>query len=80
MEIPNIGEEVALFAFLDGLSGWAKTELERHGVQDLASVVATAESLNEYKRDSERLIKGTRQEEWWKRKMWGRPGQVFQEG
>jgi len=51
LEIPNMGEEDALFAFLDGLSGWAKTELERHDVQDLASVVAASESLNEYKKD-----------------------------
>jgi len=47
-----MGEEDDLFTFLDGLSAWAKTELERPGVQDLASVVAAFESLTEYKRDS----------------------------
>ena len=37
-----MGEEDVLFAFLDGLSGWVKTKLERRGVQDLTSMVAAA--------------------------------------
>ena len=48
----NMGEEDDIFAFLDGISGWAKTESERRGVQDLASAVAAFESPTEYKRDS----------------------------
>jgi len=52
LEIPNIGEQDALFCFLDGLQGWARMELERRGVQDLASTIAAAESLIELKRDS----------------------------
>ena len=47
-----MGKEDELFAFLDGLSSWAKTKLQRRVVQDLASALAAAESLNEYKRDS----------------------------
>ena len=47
-----MGEEDALFAFLDGLSGCAKAGLGRRGVQDLASTVFAVESLTEYKRDS----------------------------
>ena len=52
LEIPNMGEQDALFCFLDGLRGWARMELERRGVQDLASAIAAAESLIELKRDS----------------------------
>ena len=51
-DIPSIGEQDALFCFLDGLCGCAKTKLERCGVQDIASAIAAAESLIEFKRDS----------------------------
>jgi len=52
LEIPSMGEQDALFCFLDGLCGWTKMELERRGVQDLASAIVAAESLIEFKRDS----------------------------
>ena len=52
MEIPSTREQDALFCFLDGLRSWAKIELERHGVQDLTSVIAAVESLIEFKRES----------------------------
>jgi len=52
LEIPNMGEQDALFCFLDGLRGWARMELERRSVQDLASAIAAAESLIELMRDS----------------------------
>ena len=51
MEIPSMSEQDALFYFLDGLCGWAKMELKRRGVQDLASAIATAEALVEYKKE-----------------------------
>jgi len=51
LKIPNMEEEGDLFTFLDSLSGWAKTELERRGVQDPISAVTTVKSLNEYKND-----------------------------
>jgi len=51
LEIPNMGEQDALFCFLDGIRGWGRMELERRGVQDLASVIAATESLIELKRD-----------------------------
>ena len=47
-----MGEQDALFCFLDGLRGWAKMELERRGAQDLAFTIAAAETLIELKRDS----------------------------
>jgi len=47
-----MGEQDALFCFLDGLRGSARMELERRGVQDLSSAIAAAESLIELKRDS----------------------------
>jgi len=52
LEIPNMGEQDALFCFFDGLRGCAKMELERRGVQDLASAITAAESLIEFKRES----------------------------
>ncbi|KAK8708642.1 hypothetical protein V6N13_059680 [Hibiscus sabdariffa] len=33
---------------MDGLQPWAKTELKRHGVQNLADAIAVAESLIDY--------------------------------
>ena len=42
----------ALFCFLDGLHRWAKVELNRHKVQDLALVIVAVESLIKFKRES----------------------------
>jgi len=47
-----MGEQDALFCFLDSLCDWAKMEPERRGVQELASMITTVESLNEFKRYS----------------------------
>ncbi|GKA51948.1 hypothetical protein Tco_0745144 [Tanacetum coccineum] len=54
LEILNLSDQDSLFYFLDGLQGWAKTELERLGVQDLATAIAHAESLINFstRRDS----------------------------
>ncbi|GJR30116.1 putative retrotransposon gag domain, aspartic peptidase domain protein [Tanacetum coccineum] len=41
----DLSDQDSLFYFLDGLQGWAKTELERRGVQDLAMAIAHAEAL-----------------------------------
>ncbi|KAJ9690623.1 hypothetical protein PVL29_013000 [Vitis rotundifolia] len=50
LEIPNMTEEELLFNFMDNLQGWAEQELRRRGVQDLATTMAVAESLMDYKR------------------------------
>ncbi|KAJ9682540.1 hypothetical protein PVL29_018458 [Vitis rotundifolia] len=50
LEIPNMTEEELLFNFMDNLQGWAEQELRRRGVQDLATAMAVAESLMDYKR------------------------------
>nr|GFB35009.1 hypothetical protein [Tanacetum cinerariifolium] len=57
LEIPKLSDQDSLFYFLDGLQGWAKTELERRGVQDLATAIAHAESLIDFstRRDSSKL-------------------------
>jgi len=47
-----MGEQDALFFFLDGLCGWAKMELKRCGVQDIVSVITVAKTLVEFKRES----------------------------
>lgn len=48
LEIPDLPDKDALFNFMDGLQPWAKTELRRRGVQDLATAIAVAESLIDY--------------------------------
>ncbi|KAF2303678.1 hypothetical protein GH714_021160 [Hevea brasiliensis] len=53
-----MGEKDALLCFLDGLSNWAKLELQRRGVQDLATTMAAAESLIEFKRKEPSKDKG----------------------
>ncbi|GJW10522.1 putative retrotransposon gag domain, aspartic peptidase domain protein [Tanacetum coccineum] len=45
LEIPDLSDQDFLFYFLDGLQGWAKTKLERRGVQDLATAIPHAEAL-----------------------------------
>ncbi|CAL1372707.1 unnamed protein product [Linum trigynum] len=50
LEIPDITDKEAMHGFLDGLQPWAKMEMQRRGVQDLATAMATAESFVEYKR------------------------------
>jgi len=47
-----MGEQDALFCFLDDPCAYDKMELETCGVQDLASAIAVAESLIEFKRKS----------------------------
>ena len=50
LEIPNMSEEKLLFNFMDNLQSWAEQELRRSGVQDLATTMAVAKSLVEYKK------------------------------
>ncbi|GKD78843.1 hypothetical protein Tco_1341464, partial [Tanacetum coccineum] len=45
LEILDLLDQDSLFYFLDGLQGWAKTELERRGVQDLAITISHAKAL-----------------------------------
>ena len=47
-EISNMSEDELLFNFIDNLQSWAKQELRRRGVQDLATAMAVADSLVEY--------------------------------
>ena len=56
LEIPNMFEEELLFNFMHNLQSWAKQELRRRGVQDLATTMARVESLTDYKRgDSSKI-------------------------
>nr|GEU66337.1 hypothetical protein VITISV_008583 [Tanacetum cinerariifolium] len=48
LEIPELFDQDSLFYFFDGLQGWAKTELERQGVQDLSTAIAHAEALIDF--------------------------------
>ncbi|GJX55553.1 putative retrotransposon gag domain, aspartic peptidase domain protein, partial [Tanacetum coccineum] len=48
LEILELSDQDSLFYFLDGLQGWAKTELERRGVQDLSRAIAHAEALIDF--------------------------------
>ncbi|KAF2281633.1 hypothetical protein GH714_043937 [Hevea brasiliensis] len=51
LEIPDYPDQEAFYTFLDGLQHWAKMEVERRGADNLASAIAIAESLTEYKRN-----------------------------
>ncbi|GJQ95655.1 putative nucleotidyltransferase, ribonuclease H [Tanacetum coccineum] len=57
LEIPELSDQDSLFYFLDGLQGWAKTELERCGVQDLSTTIAHAKALIDFstRRDPSKL-------------------------
>ncbi|KAL4388985.1 hypothetical protein GQ457_09G028100 [Hibiscus cannabinus] len=48
LEIPDLSDKDSLFYFMDGLQSWAKIELKRRGVQNLADAIAVAESLVNY--------------------------------
>ncbi|GKB66436.1 putative retrotransposon gag domain, aspartic peptidase domain protein [Tanacetum coccineum] len=48
LEIPELSDQDSLFYFLDGLQGWAKTELEQRGVQDLFTAIAHVEALIDF--------------------------------
>nr|GEW25572.1 putative retrotransposon Gag domain, aspartic peptidase domain protein [Tanacetum cinerariifolium] len=48
LEISELFDQDSLFYFLDGLQRWAKTELERCGVQDLVMAIAHAEALIDF--------------------------------
>ena len=49
LEAPDMNEKELLFKFIDDLQGWAEQELRRIGVRDLATAMAVAESLMDYK-------------------------------
>lgn len=48
LDIHNMSEEDKLFNFISGLQPWAQVELNRLGVKELASAIATADSLVDY--------------------------------
>lgn len=51
LQVPNMSENEALFCFKDGLKHWEKLELDRRGVQDVATAMSVAESLTEFSKD-----------------------------
>ncbi|KAL4278727.1 hypothetical protein GQ457_03G035580 [Hibiscus cannabinus] len=57
LEIPDLSDKDSLFNFMDGLQLWAKTELKRRGVQNLADAIAKAESLVDYSNHKESTSK-----------------------
>ena len=50
LEAPDMNEKELLFNFMENLQGWAKQELRRRGVQDLATTMAVVESLMDFRR------------------------------
>nr|GEY92965.1 putative retrotransposon Gag domain, aspartic peptidase domain protein [Tanacetum cinerariifolium] len=48
LEIPELFDQDSLFYFLNGLQGWAKTELKRRRVQDLFTAIAHVEALIDF--------------------------------
>ena len=49
LEAPDMNEKELIFNFMDNLQGWVEEELRRRGVRDLATAMAVAESLMDYK-------------------------------
>ena len=49
LNIRNMSDEDKLFNFISGLQGWAQTELQRQGVQDLLVAMVAADFLIDYK-------------------------------
>ena len=49
LEAPGMNEKNLLFELMDNLQGWAEQELRGRGVRDLATAMAVAESLMDYK-------------------------------
>ena len=43
-----MSDKDSLFYFQDGFKDWAKTELDRRGIQTLDDAIAIAESLTKY--------------------------------
>ena len=60
LEAPGMNEKTLLFEFMDNLQGWAEHELRRRGVRDLATVMAVAESLMNYKESKSSDDKGSK--------------------
>ena len=48
LQIPNLGEEEALGAFMDGLKPWAQLELRRRDVKSITKAISVAESLVDF--------------------------------
>ena len=60
LEAPDMNEKELLFYFMNNLQGWAEQELRRRGVRDLATAMAIAESLMDYKESMSFDDKGSR--------------------
>ncbi|CAL5396050.1 unnamed protein product [Camellia sinensis] len=56
-----MAEKEALYGFLDGLQPWAARELQSQGVKDLATALAEAEKLDDFKALGKPKGKGGRQ-------------------
>lgn len=48
LEIPDLSDDDAFVYLFDGLKGWAKIELKRRGVKDLATEITEAEELVDF--------------------------------
>ncbi|GMP84440.1 hypothetical protein CsSME_00037971 [Camellia sinensis var. sinensis] len=61
LEIPDMADKEAMYGFLDGLQTWAARELQSKGVKDLATALAEAEKLDDFKTLGKPKGKGGRQ-------------------
>ena len=52
LHIKDMSEEDKLFDFLEGLKLWARTELQRQRVQDMATAQTATECLTDYTTES----------------------------
>ena len=51
LDIRDMFEKDKMFYFFEGLKLWARTELQRQRVQDVATTMAAVECLNDYSDD-----------------------------
>lgn len=49
LELPNLTNQEALFAFIDGLKPWVKLEVQRTNARNVSKAIAVAERLVELK-------------------------------
>lgn len=58
LQIPNLGEEEALGAFMDGLKPWVQLELKRREVRNVKKAISVAESLINFSKIDSSKSKG----------------------
>ena len=73
LKIPNMTKKELFFNFMDNLQGWDEQELRCQGVQDLATAMAVAESLMDYKKRDSSKIDSLEDSDYYQKVLFCRP-------